>query len=311
MILGAIVARRDRRVDAGRCAMWAADGRAGERGATFRLAKRDRQRSRQDQHLVHGHGRARHRRDLCAAADPAQRLVDIGFIIAFALQGAIWARELILGYDRARVGEAPSEVALGKRSAIIRRAGQRHLVRDRVHRHPRQSRRQRHRARRGLGIGGIAIGLAAQGIFSDLFAALAILFDKPFRRGDTIRFGTTTGTVERIGLKTTRLRSLSGEQVVMANTKLLEREIHNSPAAASRRNVDTLRPRLPDPARDASNAWRKSLTRAIEAGKGCKFDRCGTLSFGPSSIDCEVVYGDRSEGSRTRLPSTSRRLLSR
>ena len=63
----------------------------------------------------------------------------------------------------------------------------------------------------GLGIGGIAIGLAAQGIFSDLFAALSILFDKPFKRGDTIQFDQTTGTVERIGLKTTRLRSLSGE----------------------------------------------------------------------------------------------------
>ena len=57
----------------------------------------------------------------------------------------------------------------------------------------------------GLGVGGIAIGLAAQGIFSDLFAALAILFDRPFRVGDTISYGTSTGTVEHIGLKTTRI----------------------------------------------------------------------------------------------------------
>src|SRR6476646_988396 len=87
----------------------------------------------------------------------------------------------------------------------------------------------------GLGIGGIAIGLAAQGIFSDLFAALSILFDKPFRRGDVIQFDQTTGTIERIGLKTTRLRSLNGELVVMANTKLLEREIHNYAGGRSRR----------------------------------------------------------------------------
>ena len=86
----------------------------------------------------------------------------------------------------------------------------------------------------GLGIGGIAIGLAAQGIFSDLFAALSILFDKPFKKGDTIRYDQSTGTVERIGLKTTRLRSLTGEQLIMANTKLLEREIHNLAAGASR-----------------------------------------------------------------------------
>src|SRR5688500_16414634 len=87
----------------------------------------------------------------------------------------------------------------------------------------------------GLGIGGIAIGLAAQGIFSDLFAALAILFDKPFRKGDTIRYDQSIGTVERIGLKTTRLRALTGEQLVMANTKLLEREIHNLAQAKARR----------------------------------------------------------------------------
>ncbi len=87
----------------------------------------------------------------------------------------------------------------------------------------------------GLGIGGIAIGLAAQGIFSDLFAALAILFDKPFRRGDIVRYGTTTGTVEKIGLKTTRLRGVGGEQVIMANTKLLEQEVHNVTDARVRR----------------------------------------------------------------------------
>ena len=87
----------------------------------------------------------------------------------------------------------------------------------------------------GLGIGGIAIGLAAQGIFSDLFAALSILFDKPFKRGDTIRYDNSTGTVERIGLKTTRLRSVTGEQLIMANTKLLEREIHNLAEAKARR----------------------------------------------------------------------------
>src|SRR5438046_2356889 len=68
----------------------------------------------------------------------------------------------------------------------------------------------------GLGIGGIAIGLAAQGIFSDLFAALAILFDKPFKRGDTILYDGSTGTVERIGVKTARLRSITGEQLIMA-----------------------------------------------------------------------------------------------
>src|SRR5205823_10124623 len=87
----------------------------------------------------------------------------------------------------------------------------------------------------GLGIGGIAIGLAAQGICSDLCAAASILFGKPFKKGDTIRYDSSTGTVERIGLKTTRLRSITGEQLIMANTKLLEREIHNLAQTKARR----------------------------------------------------------------------------
>ena len=73
------------------------------------------------------------------------------------------------------------------------------------------------------------------------------MFDKPFRRGDTIQLRPdTTGTVERIGLKTTRLRSLNGEQVVMANTKLLEREIHNFAEARTRRIAAAVRADLPD-----------------------------------------------------------------
>src|SRR5690606_11757953 len=83
----------------------------------------------------------------------------------------------------------------------------------------------------GLGIGGIAIGLAAQGIFSDLFAALSILFDKPFRVGDTITYqgkeGPVTGTVVRIGLKSTRVLALTGELRIIGNTQLLAQEVTN------------------------------------------------------------------------------------
>ena len=124
----------------------------------------------------------------------------------------------------------------------------------------------------GLGIGGIAIGLAAQGIFSDLFAALAILFDKPFRRGDTIRYDNSVGTVERIGLKTTRLRSLTGEQMVMANTKLLEREIHNLADGRSRRLTLTFGARLPDAARQArarAGARARPRSKRARAASSC------------------------------------------
>ena len=106
----------------------------------------------------------------------------------------------------------------------------------------------------GLGIGGIAIGLAAQGIFSDLFAALAIMFDRPFRRGDTIRYGTTTGTVERIGLKTTR-HALGhrragdhGQHQIARAGDSQPRRGQGAPRHAA------LRPDLPDPARAIARA---------------------------------------------------------
>ena len=218
-----------------------------------------------------------------------ERLLDILFIIAFALQGAIWARELILGVISRRAGEDPSETAVGNAMSIIRVLVSVALfaiaiivILDNLGVNVTA-------LIAGFGIGGIAIGLAAQGIFSDLFAALSILFDKPFKRGDTIQYDQTTGTVERIGLKTTRLRSLNGELVVMANTKLLEREIHNFAGGRSRRCS------LPfgliyqtDP--DQLEKVRSLAKAAVESRKGCKFVRCAILRFGPSSIDFELIF---------------------
>jgi small-conductance mechanosensitive channel len=228
------------------------------------------------------------------AAVPAriERLVDIFFTIGFALQGAIWARELVLGVISRRAGEDPSETSVGNALAIIRVLVSVALfalaiivILDNLGVNVTA-------LVAGLGIGGIAIGLAAQGIFSDLFAALSILFDKPFRRGDTIQFDQTTGTVERIGLKTTRLRSLSGELVVMANTKLLEREIRNYASGGSRRS------QLPfglvyhtDPEQlEKVPSLAKS---AVESRKGCNFVRCAIKAFGASSIDYELIFDSR------------------
>lgn len=141
----------------------------------------------------------------------------------------------------------------------------------------------------GLGIGGIAIGLAAQGIFSDLFAALSILFDKPFVKGDTITIDTLTGTVESIGLKTTRLRALTGEMVAISNAKLLENRIHNL-AEYSRRRVSlpvgvtyqtspALLERLPE-----------EIRAVIEGVHNTDFNRAHMSAFGPSSIDIDIVF---------------------
>src|SRR5918993_3378235 len=222
------------------------------------------------------------------ASVPAKlgRLADILFIIAAALQAAIWAREIIIGVVRSRVGEDPGASTLGNAMVIIRVLVSVALfaiafivILDNLGVNVTA-------LVAGLGIGGIAIGLAAQGIFSDLFAALAILFDRPFRKGDTVRYGTTTATVERIGLKTMRLRALTGEQVVMANTKLLENEIHNLNEASQRRQTLTFSLVYHLPA--GALAGLEDLARpAVEKQRGCKLVRCIPTNLGPSGIDCE------------------------
>jgi len=220
---------------------------------------------------------------------PVAHLIDIGFVIAFALQGAVWGRELILGLIGRRVAEDNGAGTLGNAMAIIRVlvsvglfviAGI--LILDNLGVNVTA-------LVAGLGIGGIAIGLAAQGIFSDLFAALAILFDKPFKRGDVIRYDDSTGTVERIGLKTTRLRSLTGEQLIMANTKLLEREIHNLADGRSRRMTLTFGLVYQTPIEKLERV--PELSRAVvEERKGCKFVRCTMSALAPSSLDHELLF---------------------
>jgi small-conductance mechanosensitive channel len=229
------------------------------------------------------------------AAVPAkiERLLDILFTIGFAFQGAIWARELIIGVISRKAGEDPTETAIGNAMAVIRVLVSVTLfaiaiivILDNLGVNVTA-------LVAGLGIGGIAIGLAAQGIFSDLFAALSILFDKPFKRGDVIQFDQTTGTIERIGLKTTRLRSINGELVVMANTKLLEREIRNYAGGRMRRSqlpFGLVYRTSPDELEKVTSLAKA----AVESRKGCSFVRCAILGFGPSSIDFELLFDVRS-----------------
>ena len=220
------------------------------------------------------------------------RLIDILFVIAFALQGAVWGRELILGVISRRIAGEHGSGGLANALAIIRLlvsvtlfAIAIILILDNLGVNVTA-------LVAGLGIGGIAIGLAAQGIFADLFAALAILFDKPFKKGDTIRYDQSTGTVERIGLKTTRLRSLTGEQLVMANTKLLEREIHNMAAARARRMTLNFAVATATPA-DKLTPIPELAGEAVAVQAGCKFTRCVAVGVGSGGIAFELVYDDK------------------
>ena len=221
------------------------------------------------------------------------RIADILFIIGFALQGAVWARELILGVIGHRAGDQQGETALSSAMAVIRVLVSIALFAIAVIVILDNLGVNVTALIAGLGIGGIAIGLAAQGIFSDLFAALSILFDKPFRRGDTIRYDNSVGTVERIGLKTTRMRSVTGEQMIMANTKLLEREIHNLADGRSRRSTLTFALTYQTPVAKLE-AVPELARAAVEACKGCKFVRCAMTAFGPSSLDHEILFDVKS-----------------
>src|SRR3546814_1094563 len=165
------------------------------------------------------------------------RVVNFLFVVSAAFQAAIWARELILGLIQHRVGTEDESSTLGSAICIIRLlvtialfAIAIILILDNLGVNVTG-------LIAGLGIGGIAIGLAAQGIFSDLFAALSIIFDRPFRRGDAITFDQTTGTVEHIGLQTTRIRSLGGAEVVISNANLLNTKIQNWALLERRRTV--------------------------------------------------------------------------
>jgi small-conductance mechanosensitive channel len=216
------------------------------------------------------------------------RAINILFVIAAALQSAIWARELILGLIQHKVGdEVGAQTTLGSAIGIIRLlvtvalfAIALILILDNLGVNVTG-------LVAGLGIGGIAIGLAAQGIFSDLFAALAIIFDRPFRRGDTIKFDLTTGTVEEIGLKTTRLRSLDGEQVVISNTNLLNKQIQNFAGQDDRRFILRFGITYQTPPallESVSEIVKTIVSRHDHA----RLVRCGMVGFSPSSLDHEM-----------------------
>lgn len=141
----------------------------------------------------------------------------------------------------------------------------------------------------GLGIGGIAVALAAQNILGDLFASLSIVLDKPFVLGDFIIVGDFMGNVEKIGLKTTRLRSLSGEQLVLSNNDLLQSRIRNYKRMVERRVLFTIGVTYDTP-REQLAQIPTLLREIVEAQPNVRFDRAHFQGFGPYSLTFEVVY---------------------
>jgi len=141
----------------------------------------------------------------------------------------------------------------------------------------------------GLGIGGIAVALALQNVLGDLLASLSIALDQPFVLGDFLVVGEHMGSVEYIGIKSTRLRSLTGEQVVISNADLLASRLHNYGRMYERRVVFTLGVTYETP-REKLCQIAPLLRRAVEAQEDVRFDRAHFAAYGPYSLDFEVVY---------------------
>ena len=141
----------------------------------------------------------------------------------------------------------------------------------------------------GLGIGGIAVALAVQNILGDLLASLSIVLDKPFVIGDFVVVDSLSGTIEHIGLKTTRIRSLSGEQLIFSNNDLLKTRIRNYKRMSERRIVFSFGIIYQTPLEKLKNV-NKTVRDIIEKTENARFDRVHFKEYGNSSLNFEVVY---------------------
>ena len=141
----------------------------------------------------------------------------------------------------------------------------------------------------GLGVGGIAIALAVQNVLGDLFASMSITLDKPFLVGDWLRVDDCEGVVECIGIKSTRLRSVSGEQIILANADLLKSRVHNLGRMPERRSLFTLGvayQTTPAKLQEAADLVRS----CIEGVPGTRFEYCLFRSFGDSALNLQTCY---------------------
>jgi small-conductance mechanosensitive channel len=141
----------------------------------------------------------------------------------------------------------------------------------------------------GLGVGGIAIALAVQTVLGDLLASLAIALDKPFVIGDALRVDTFEGTVEQIGIKSTRMRSITGEQIIIANADLLKSRVRNLGRAAERRGIFTLLLSYETPT-DRLEQVPELVKEAIASYEGARFVHCLLKELGESGLLYEVIF---------------------
>jgi small-conductance mechanosensitive channel len=212
------------------------------------------------------------------------------FTVGLTFQAALWVRELVLGFVEHRAGMTDQDHgSLSSALGIIRFLVSFTLfaialvlvlgnlgvnVTGLV---------------AGLGVGGIAIGLAAQGIFKDLFAALSIIFDRPFRKGDSIKWNNISGTIERIGLKTTHIRATTGELVVVGNADLLAKEVYNLAQLNRRRMIEKIA--LAYTTSDANARLAIDLMRdVVDETETCQLVRVGLMGMDKEGLQYELQF---------------------
>jgi small-conductance mechanosensitive channel len=141
----------------------------------------------------------------------------------------------------------------------------------------------------GLGIGGIAIALAVQTVLSDVLASMSITLDKPFGVGDSLTIDNFQGTVEHIGIKSTRLRSISGEQIIIANADIIKARVRNFGRMGDRRAVFQFGVNYDTPT-GVLAAIPAEVRKIVEAQANTRFDRCHFLTYGDTALQFELVY---------------------
>ncbi len=161
----------------------------------------------------------------------------------------------------------------------------------------------------GMGIGGIAIAFALQGILSDLFSSFSLYFDKPFIEGDFIVVGDTWGTVEKIGIKSTRIRALQGEEIIFSNKELTTARVHNMKKMERRRAQFTLGVTYETPLKKMEKI-PGIIRKIIEKEEIADLDRINFINFSAFSLDYGLVYFINSPDYKVFIETNERILLS-
>jgi small-conductance mechanosensitive channel len=149
----------------------------------------------------------------------------------------------------------------------------------------------------GMGVGGIAIALAVQTILGDLFGSMSIALDKPFLVGDALRIDDIEGTVEHIGIKSTRLRSVTGEQVILSNADVLKSRVRNLGRMEERRVVMRLRLDFDTPPAQLDQV-QALVQKVVTTTAGTRFVSCLLTNIGDYALEFEAVYFIANRGER-------------